>query len=117
VLADMTADPSQSLWINRTVPVPPVRTPAPEQHSDCGYRAPVSPVERTLAGIYEKVLGADRVGLDESFFDLGGDSLSAMQVVAAINSATGSRLDVASLFDAPTVGMLSAQLAESPPGV
>jgi len=116
VLADMTADPTQPLWINRTVPVTPVRTPAPDRHGGASYRAPASPVERTLAGIYERVLGADRVGLDESFFDLGGDSLSAMRVVAAINAATGSRLGVATLFDAPTVGILSERLADSPPG-
>jgi len=115
VLTDMAVDSTRTLWINRTVPVPPVRAPAPECHGDASYRAPVSPVERTLAGIYEKVLGADRVGLDESFFDLGGGSLSAMQVVAAINSATGSRLGVATLFDVPTVGMLSERLADSPP--
>ena len=117
VLADMTSDPTQPLWINRTVPVPPVRTPAPEQHSDGGYRAPVSPLERTLAGIYERVLGADQVGLDESFFDLGGDSLSAMRVVAAINAELSSQLVVATLFDAPTVGALSERLADSPPGI
>ena len=115
VLADMTANPTQPLWINRTVPVPPVSTPAPTHHGDASYRAPASPLERTLAGIYEKVLGADRVGLDESFFDLGGDSLSAMRVVAAINEATGRRLGVATLFDAPTVGILSERLADSPP--
>ena len=112
VLADVIADPTRPLWINRTVPVPPVRTPAPEQHSDGGYRAPVSPLERTLAGIYERVLGADRVGLDESFFDLGGDSLSAMRAVAAINAATGSRLGVASLFDAPSVRDLIQRLGD-----
>jgi non-ribosomal peptide synthetase component F len=116
VLADMTADPSQPLWINRTVPVTPVRTPAPTHHGDASYRAPVSPLERTLVGIYEKVLGADRVGLDESFFDLGGDSLSAMRAVTAINAATGRRLGVATLCDASTVGMLSERLADSPPG-
>jgi non-ribosomal peptide synthetase component F len=116
LLADMAADPNQPLWINRTVPVSPVSTPAPGDHSGGSYRAPVSPVERTLAGIYEQVLGADHVGLDQSFFDLGGDSLSAMRAVAAINAATGSRLGVATLFDAPTVGMLSERLADSPPG-
>jgi acyl carrier protein len=110
VLADMTADPTRPLWINRTVPVPPVRTPAPEQHSDGGYRAPVSPLERTLAGIYERVLGADQVGLDESFFDLGGDSLSAMRAVAAINAATGSRLGAGTLIDAPSVRDLIQRL-------
>ena len=116
LLADMAADPNQPLWINRTVPVSPVSTPAPGDHSGGSYRAPVSPVERMLAGIYEQVLGADHVGLDQSFFDLGGDSLSAMRAVAAINAATGSRLGVATLFDAPTVGMLSERLADSPPG-
>jgi non-ribosomal peptide synthetase component F len=116
VLTDMVADPTQPLWINRTVRVPPVRTHAPERHGGGSYRAPVSPVERTLAGIFENVLGADRVGLDESFFDLGGDSLSAMRAVTAINAATGRRLDVATLFDAPTVGMLRDRLADSPAG-
>jgi len=57
-------------------------------------------------------LGADRVGLDESFFDLGGDSLSAMRVVAAINAATGSRLGVAAVFDAPSVRALAATLSD-----
>ena len=115
VLTDMAADPAQPLWINRAVPVPPVITPPSKHHGDSGYREPVSPVERTLAGIFEKVLGADRVGLDDSFLDLGGDSLSAMRVVAAINAVSGSRLGVAALFAAPTVGMLSERLADSPP--
>ncbi|WP_415823741.1 condensation domain-containing protein, partial [Mycobacterium basiliense] len=51
------------------------------------YRAPVSPVEETLAGIFAQVLGLDRVGVDDSFFDLGGDSLSAMRVVAGARAA------------------------------
>jgi acyl carrier protein len=52
----------------------------------------------------------DRVGVDESFFDLGGDSLSAMRVIAAINSALDSRLVVRTLFEAPSVRRLSQQL-------
>ncbi|ETB33428.1 hypothetical protein N602_29740 [Mycobacterium avium subsp. hominissuis 10-5606] len=55
--------------------------PAPE-YSDAGqYRAPETPVEQTLAAIYAQVLGVQRVGVDDSFFDLGGDSISSMQVV------------------------------------
>ncbi|ORB63312.1 non-ribosomal peptide synthetase, partial [Mycobacterium scrofulaceum] len=46
--------------------------PAPE-YSASGYRAPTSAVEEILAGIYAQVLGVDRVGIDQSFFDLGGD--------------------------------------------
>ena len=52
--------------------------PAPE-YTAGQYRAPGSAVEEILAGIYAQVLGVERVGVDESFFELGGDSLSAMR--------------------------------------
>ena len=58
--------------------------PAPEYQDGDRYRAPASAVEEILAGIYARVLGVDRVGVDDSFFDLGGDSLQAMRVVAAV---------------------------------
>ncbi|GKT31272.1 non-ribosomal peptide synthetase, partial [Aduncisulcus paluster] len=56
--------------------------PAPEYQDAERYRAPADAVEETLAGIYAQVLGLDRVGVDDSFFDLGGDSILSMQVVA-----------------------------------
>ena len=56
------------------------------------------------------MLGVDRVGVDESFFDLGGDSLSAMRAVAAINTALDTNLAVTTIFDAPSVRSLSEQL-------
>ena len=61
--------------------------PAPDYHETDHYRAPTSPVEEILAGIYAHVLGLERVGVDHSFFDLGGDSLSAMRLVAAIDKS------------------------------
>ena len=90
-------------WDNQSPPT----TSVSEQR---GYRAPVTHVEQTLCGIYAQVLGVDHVGVDDSFFDLGGDSLSAMRVVAAINSALDVELTLPGLFDAPTVGILSRQL-------
>ena len=60
--------------------------PAPEYTAD-GYRAPGSPTEEILAGIYAQVLGLERVGVDDSFFDLGGDSILSMQVVARARAA------------------------------
>src|SRR5262249_47714037 len=69
-----------------------------------------SPVEGILAGIYARVLGVERVGVDESFFDLGGDSLLAMRVIAAINTGLDAHLSVRALFDAPTVSRLAPSI-------
>src|SRR6202035_264455 len=85
--------------------------PAPgNQDAGGGYRAPASPVEEILAGIYADVLGIERVGVDDSFFDLGGDSLLAMRVVVAANAALGLDLKVGSLFDAPTITRLASRV-------
>ncbi|MCV7360727.1 amino acid adenylation domain-containing protein, partial [Mycolicibacterium neworleansense] len=87
--------------------------PAPEYQDAAVYRAPSSPSEEILAGIYAQVLGLERVGVDDSFFDLGGDSLLAMRVIAAINTSLDSGLAVRTLFDAPTVAQLAPRIGES----
>jgi glycopeptidolipid biosynthesis protein len=84
--------------------------PAPEYRSADRYRAPEGPVEESLAGIYAHVLGVERVGVDDSFFDLGGDSISAMRVIAAVNTALDVSLPVRTLFEAPSVSSLSRHL-------
>ena len=61
--------------------------PAPEYQDADRYRAPASAVEEILAGIYAQVLGLERVGVDDSFFELGGDSILSMQVVARARAA------------------------------
>ncbi|ORA28632.1 non-ribosomal peptide synthetase, partial [Mycobacterium branderi] len=86
--------------------------PAPE-HTPGGYRAPTNPVEEIVAGIYAQVFGLERVGADESFTDLGGDSLSAMRVVAAINTSLGADLSVRNVFEAPTVAQLASRIGAS----
>src|ERR1700752_4637143 len=77
--------------------------PAPEYQDGDRYRAPASAIEEILAGIYAQVLGLDRVGVDEAVFDLGGDSLSAMRVIGAINTGLDAGVGVRALFEAPTV--------------
>ena len=84
--------------------------PAPE-YTAGGYRAPANAVEEILAGIYAQVLGLDRVGVDDSFFDLGGDSLSAMRVIAAVNTSLDADLAVRALFDAPTIAQLAPRIS------
>ena len=128
VLVAMTADPTRRLssmdlldegeharlegWGDRAVLTQPATTAAsaPEYPDNGGCRAPATVVEQVLAGIYGEVLGVDRVGVNESFFALGGDSLSAMRVIAAINTALDSDLAVRTIFDAPSVRSLSQQL-------
>ena len=69
--------------------------PAPEYTGLAIVTAPrPTPVEEILAGIYARVLGLERVGVDDSFFELGGDSLSAMRVIAAINTGLDAGLAV-----------------------
>ena len=86
--------------------------PAPEYQDVDRYRAPAGAVEEILAGIYAQVLGLERVGVDDSFFDLGGDSLSAMRVIAAVNTGLDAHLAVRTLFDAPTVAQLAPRIGE-----
>ncbi|MFO7166181.1 MAG: amino acid adenylation domain-containing protein, partial [Mycolicibacterium hassiacum] len=83
--------------------------PAP-QYQGTRYRAPSSAAEELLAGIFAQVLGVERVGVDDSFFELGGNSLLAMRVTAAINKAFDRRVAVRTLFEAPTVAQLAARL-------
>ncbi|MBU3063590.1 amino acid adenylation domain-containing protein [Nocardia sp. NEAU-G5] len=75
------------------------------------YRASGTAEEHTLARIFADVLGRERIGVDDSFFELGGDSLIATRVVARINLELGSAATVRDLFDAPTVAMLATHLA------
>ena len=83
--------------------------PAPE-YTAGEYRAPASAIEEILAGIYAQVLGVERVGVDDSFFDLGGDSLLAMRLIAAVNTGLDTGLAVRTVFDAPTIAELAPRI-------
>jgi len=73
-----------------------------------GYVAPRTPTERTLCDTWADQLGLDRVGAQDSFFDLGGNSLIALSLIDAANNALDTRLTVARLYEALTVAGLAA---------
>ncbi|WP_156752824.1 condensation domain-containing protein, partial [Mycobacterium sp. 1245801.1] len=61
--------------------------PAPQYRGRDPYRAPATALEEILAAVYAGVLGVERVGVDDSFFELGGDSILSMQVVSRARTA------------------------------
>ncbi|WP_280232742.1 non-ribosomal peptide synthetase, partial [Nocardia cyriacigeorgica] len=73
------------------------------------FRAPTTPVEEIVATTFAEVLGLDRVGLDDDFFALGGNSLSATQVAARLSAALDTDLGVRELFEASSVAALAAR--------
>ncbi|MGV9743694.1 amino acid adenylation domain-containing protein [Rhodococcus zopfii] len=77
------------------------------------FRAPEGPVEQTVADVYADLLGVDRVGLDDDFFALGGNSLSATQLVARLGAALDTTVPVRAVFETPAVGALAAAVSHT----
>ncbi|MET8796917.1 amino acid adenylation domain-containing protein [Nocardia sp. NPDC004568] len=84
--------------------------PDPVRAATMPFRPPGTPVERTVARVFAEVLGLGTVGLDDSFFALGGDSLTATRVAARLGTALGAEVPVRLLFEAPRVSELAARV-------
>ncbi|MFD3745032.1 non-ribosomal peptide synthase/polyketide synthase [Nocardia sp. NPDC058633] len=74
------------------------------------YRAPITETEQLVAGAFARVLGLDRIGMDDNFFDLGGNSLTAVQLSARLSEALGSAVPVAWFFTDPTPAVVVQRL-------
>ncbi|GAB6922394.1 hypothetical protein JCM9803A_28440 [Rhodococcus erythropolis] len=77
------------------------------------FRAPVTAVEEIVASVFAEVLGVDRVGLDDDFFALGGNSLIATRVAARLGQALDAQVPVRVLFEASTVHELAVRLSSA----
>ena len=74
------------------------------------YVAPNTPTEKSLVKIWEEVLRLDQVGINDDFFDLGGHSLMATQVISRVRETFKTELPVASLFECPTVASMADEI-------
>ncbi|HXR65478.1 MAG TPA: amino acid adenylation domain-containing protein, partial [Ktedonobacteraceae bacterium] len=89
------------------------RLPEPEEQRPVlpvNYVAPRTAVEEALVGIWVQVLRLDRVGVMDNFFDLGGDSLLAMKIIARVRELFHIELSFASCFTTPTISALGQQV-------
>ena len=81
--------------------------PAPELSSAASHRAPRTPQEEILCGLFAEVLGLQRVGIDDNFFELGGDSIVSIQLVSRARRA-GLSITPRAVFQHQTVAALAA---------
>ncbi len=102
-----------------SLPTAAVAAPVAAGHArpglDTAYVAPADDVETALAAIWQELLGIERIGTADNFFDLNGDSLLAAQVTARIQTALQVKLPLSVLFDAPTIAGLAVRVRAGRP--
>jgi len=86
--------------------------PAPQPQPTADHVAPATLIETMMTSLYAALLGLEQVGATDSFFDLGGNSLKAMRLIAMMDDELDVDIDVASVFVAPTPRQLAALLRD-----
>ncbi|MBL0044991.1 MAG: amino acid adenylation domain-containing protein [Flavobacteriales bacterium] len=89
----------------KALPAPDVKRP----ELDVAFAAPQTGVQKTLANVWADLLGIDRVGINDNFFDLGGNSLLSIQCVAQLEGH-GLKLPIVKLYQHPTIKACAAFL-------
>lgn len=109
ILPEMPMTPNGKVDENALTPPPRNRDGlVAEEQLTADYRAPATPAERRVTEVFADVLAMDLVGLDDSFFDIGGDSLAGVAVLARLEKSFDTRLPADALQQAPTPGALVA---------
>jgi len=85
--------------------------PAPEYGNSQAWREPVGPQEEVLCSLFADALGIPKVSADDSFFDLGGDSVLLIHLVKRIRDTLGVSFPIRTFFEAPTVAGLAERLS------
>ena len=94
----------------RALPAPGAADP----FDAAGYTPPRNPVEEQLAAIWAEVLGFDRIGVYDNFFEIGGDSILSIQIISRANQA-GLKLKPSQFFEHPTIAALAAVAGTAAP--
>jgi len=91
----------------------------PRPNLRTAYLAPTNEIERTLATIWQRVLGIERVGIQDSFFELGGDSLIGLKLIAQLKQEFGIEIPAVDLYKGPTIirlaGIINQASGQAPP--
>jgi acyl carrier protein len=86
--------------------------PEPELSGAGAHRPPETPTQVALTEIWQDILGVAAIGIDDNFFFLGGHSLRAVPMIAAISTRFGVDLAVQDVFEAPVLGRLAERIEE-----
>jgi acyl carrier protein len=87
-------------------------SPGPNGTATGRHVEPRTPLERELARVWARALGGPRVGAEDNFFDLGGNSLSAVRIFFEVREQFAVALPLRTLFEAPTVARFARRLEE-----
>ncbi|MBE8994630.1 non-ribosomal peptide synthetase/type I polyketide synthase [Microcystis aeruginosa] len=86
--------------------------PNPELHRSVDYVAPVNSTQEAISAIFGQVLKLEKVGIDDNFFEIGGNSLQATQVISRLREKFSLELPLRRLFEQPTVADLALAVTE-----
>ncbi len=112
IVSVLPLEPRIEQWVKRRLPGDQNRAAMPTVDRDRlpDYQAPGNSVEQIIAGIFQSLLGVKQVGIHDSFFELGGDSLTGTQLLSKLRQTFAIDLPIITIFDSPTIAQLAAAI-------